>query len=378
MLLLWLGALVALWPTLLGALAEAGLAAAGWPGMQATVSETGVSRTAITLRPEGWRGAPVSLAVDHPWSDLLREGRVHLSLTVPDLAAVPFPPDWGLRATTGRLTFRGVLVWTGGHWDGNGVAEIGGAAGQAGPVDFAGLSGRVPLAGLNPPTIPDDTALTAERVDAGTLMTDAEAVFGLRRNGKISVTKIETAWAGGRLLTRPFVITPAQGGPAAALTLEVVGVDVATVLALADVAGLEGTGALSGRVPMVLNGGRLRIESGRLAADEPGVVRYDSARAPRGALQAEGDTPVGAVMKALSDFRYDTLEMLLDGTVGEEMAARLVVRGANPSFYDGTPVALTLNLSGALDRVVRRGLDSYRLPQRLGEGLAPRVRSGAP
>lgn len=368
--LVWLGVLVALWPFLLAAGVEAGLAAAGWPGMTATVAETGPSRTAVTLRPDGWRGQPVTVAVDHPWSDLLREGRVRLSVTAPDLAAVPFPPAWGLRAAAGRLTYAGTIAWTGGHLDGEGEIAIAGAAGQAAGMDVAGLSGRVPLSGLTPPAIPDDTVLTAERVDAGTVLTDAEVVFGLRRSGKIPVTKVEAAWAGGRLLTRPFVVSP--DGPAAALTLEVVGVDVAAVLALADVPGLEGTGALSGRVPMVLHGDQLRIESGRLAADEPGLIRYDPARAPRGALQAEGETPVGAVLKALSDFRYETLEMLLDGTVGDEMAARLVIRGANPAFYDGTPVALTLNLSGALDRVIRRGIDAYRLPQRLGEGAAAR------
>lgn len=380
LLLVWLGVLAAAWPYLLAALAEAGLAAAGWPGMRVAVTETGLSRTALVLRPEGWRGTPVSVAVDHPWSDLLREGRVHLAATVPDLAAVPFPAAWGVRATTGRLTVRGVLVWADGKLDGNAVADVRGAGGQlamgdAGAMDIAGLSGRVPLSGFDPPVIPDDTKLTAERVDAGTVLTGVEVLFGLRRTGKIAVTRVEAAWSGGRLLTRPFVVSP--DGPAAALTLEVVGVDVASVLALAEVEGLEGTGAVSGRVPMVLHGESLRIESGKLAADGPGVVRYDPARAPHGALQAEGDTPVATVMKALSDFRYTTLEMLLDGTVGEEMAARLVIHGSNPSFYDGYPVALTLNLSGALDQVVRRGLNAYRLPERLGKQVAPRSLPGA-
>jgi len=38
---------------------------------------------------------------------------------------------------------------------------------------------------------------------------------------------------------------------------------------------------------------------------------------------------------------------------------------------------LTLNLSGALDQVVRRGLNAYRLPERLGKQVAPRSLPGA-
>jgi hypothetical protein len=39
--------------------------------------------------------------------------------------------------------------------------------------------------------------------------------------------------------------------------------------------------------------------------------------------------------------------------------------GANPEFYNGYPVAFTLNLSGALEAIVRRGVTAYTIPDTL-------------
>jgi hypothetical protein len=67
-------------------------------------------------------------------------------------------------------------------------------------------------------------------------------------------------------------------------------------------------------------------------------------------------------MQALTDFRYESLAIDIDGTAGKTMTLGLKVRGANPEFQDGYPVVLNVNLSGALDTIVQRGINTWRIP----------------
>ena len=52
------------------------------------------------------------------------------------------------------------------------------------------------------------------------------------------------------------------------------------------------------------------------------------------------------------------------------MTIGMKIRGKNPNFYDGYPVELNLNVSGELDRILRRGLAGYRVPDMIREKLA--------
>jgi hypothetical protein len=51
------------------------------------------------------------------------------------------------------------------------------------------------------------------------------------------------------------------------------------------------------------------------------------------------------------------------------MKIGLHVRGANPSFQDGRPVELNLNLDARLADLVRAGVASYRVPTAVEERL---------
>ncbi len=53
----------------------------------------------------------------------------------------------------------------------------------------------------------------------------------------------------------------------------------------------------------------------------------------------------------------------MEGQAGGELAVGIAIRGSNPAFYDGYPVALNLKVSGALDRILRQSLDTYRIPE---------------
>ena len=67
--------------------------------------------------------------------------------------------------------------------------------------------------------------------------------------------------------------------------------------------------------------------------------------------------------KALEDFRYQGLDIDVDGKVYGELNIRMHIRGSNPELYDGYPIELNVGLEGALGKLLQQGLVGYRIPE---------------
>ncbi len=109
------------------------------------------------------------------------------------------------------------------------------------------------------------------------------------------------------------------------------------------------------------------IEGGELEAAGPGWLRYRSDGVPA-ALQQGGEN-VGLLLQALENFRYEALRITLDGRTDAEMDIGLHVKGANPDLYDGYPIELNLDLEGELANILRSGLATYQIPERIRERM---------
>jgi hypothetical protein len=149
--------------------------------------------------------------------------------------------------------------------------------------------------------------------------------------------------------------------PVLNLALEADGVDLQQLLALAAIDGLSASGTLHGNLPLHVSTGTVAIETGRLETTGPGTLRYDPTNPPA-FLSGDPGSGTDMLLQALTDFRYDSLALSIDGTAGGEMTLSFAIRGSNKDFYDGYPVALNLKVGGALDTILRRGLATYRIP----------------
>lgn len=284
---------------------------------------------------------------------------VAFSATGPDMGRlVPALPA-GLSVTAGRISARGHATWSGAGIDGAGAVLLDGVAAALGPAAVVGVNGVVRLSGLTPPVVPTGQVLAVKLLDVGLPLTDGTVAFGYGADGRLAVERAEWRWAGGSLRTRPFRLDPTD--PSGRVVLEAERIDLGRLLDLAAVEGLSATGGLSGTLPVRIDGGTVRIDGGTLAAVAPGRLSYDP-ELPPSFLQGDPGSPTEILRGALTDFRYQDLRMTVDGTAGGELAVRLTVEGFNPDFYDGHPVRLNLNLSGALDRILRQSLDAYRIP----------------
>ena len=291
---------------------------------------------------------------------------IRLAENGPGLAAISPLAATFLEKASGTLSGKATLTRTPKGLTTAGQAVVKGLAGAAGPVTVAGVSGTIALSSLSPPIIPDGQKLSIGLLDVGIPLTDVTLLFGYGRDGRLDVDRAEWRWAGGMLHADPFELAPDK--PKGTVTLHADGIDAGRLLELIAVDGLEATGKLAGTLPVVFAGDTVTLNGGVLESAGSGTLRYDPAQPPSG-LKGEEGSPTAMLMGALTDFRYETLRITIDGQAGGELSAGFSLRGANPSFYDGYPVALNLKLSGALDRILRQNLDVYRIPDTLRDRM---------
>lgn len=317
-------------------------------------------QTAVTLAtPRGTAEGTLRLT-------MTRDGALHrgqATLTAP-AKGLPVLTHWTgagtIAETVGTLTVKARLTWDGAALSAQGDLLLADVAGQFGPVSASGINGVLSLPSLFPPVVAPGQTLAVKLLDVGLPLTDGTLRFGYGAKGRLSVERAEWRWAGGVLRAEPFTIDPAV--PRGTVTLRAEGVHLGPMLAMVAVDGLEASGTVSGSLPVRIGADSVHLDGGLLEADGPGSLRYDPENPP-GFLAGEAGSPTALLMGALTDFRYDTLSATVEGEAGGELAVGIAIRGSNPSFYDGYPVALNLKVSGALDRILRQSLETYRIPE---------------
>jgi hypothetical protein len=174
------------------------------------------------------------------------------------------------------------------------------------------------------------------------------AQFQLRPDGKLVIETAVLEFAGGRLTTENLVTDPECR--AAAGTVTVSDVSVEQLLALLKIPELSGTGKLAGRIAVRVADGRVASAKGTLATAGKGVLRLSDPAIMKNL--AEREDTVGLAMKALANFRYDSLNIDIDvGDGGASGAVLVRLKGANPEVLEGYPFAFNINLETDFGRL---------------------------
>ncbi len=268
----------------------------------------------------------------------------------PVLAGLP------IEAAGGTVSVQGRLGW------GPGASSEAELRLQDGAVAVPGLAAdriaaTLRATSLLPLVLPAGQRVTVGALDIGLPMTDGELVFGLTQGQQVEVSALGFDWAGGRLSARPFAAR--FGAAEQAITLRAENIDLAELLAAAPVEHLAVTGRLSGDVPVRLVGDTIVIDHAELESNGPGTIQY----APPAEPVAVGEDASGGVallLDAVRNFHYDSLTLILSGQTGRTLQVGFRLRGANPDLYGGYPIALNVNVSGALDRILRQSLATTR------------------
>jgi hypothetical protein len=159
--------------------------------------------------------------------------------------------------------------------------------------------------------------------------------------------------------------------------MAVSGVDLAVLLGLVNLEGLDGTGRLGGRLPISLDADGLRITDAEIrATDEGGTIRYRPTGRAGAALGGAG-VALDDFLLALRDFRYDRLSLRVNGDPLGEVSVGISLAGTNPAHRAGQPYVFNLNVDGRLGDLVRKESSAYRIPGEIQRRLEA-ISRGAP
>lgn len=175
---------------------------------------------------------------------------------------------------------------------------------------------------------------------------------------RVDLAAAQMDFAGGILALDKLAFEPTKPLDTA---LKVDHVDLQALLALIDVSGLSGTGAISGSIPIHLDDTGVSIAEGRLAATAPGVVRYVGDALPKELANVDERTghAIGLARDALADFHYTILKFELERAATGEGGLIAHIEGANPRVLDNQPFVLNISLEADFDTLAEILLDGY-------------------
>ena len=308
-------------------------------------------------------GAEVTqVAVEHQ----LSSGTGHAVLDVPGIAFGPnFQPDQLTRLTEGVVALVNGTVRGQGriNWEPGGKVTSTGdfatanmdLAAPFGPVTgFTTSMHFTDLLGLT--TAPHQIA-TAKIVNPGITVTDGVIHYQILPHNLVKIERGEWPFMGGRLILEETVLN--FGSPSAKrLTFELQGFDAKQFVDSLGFQGFELSGTFDGVLPMIFDENGGRIVGGRL-----------DSRAPGGQLKYTGTKPGGlaggVAFDLLSDIRYRTMIIRLDGDLAGEFATRLTVdqvslgpgHGIVASLvhraFSKLPLKLNLNINGPFRALIQ-------------------------
>lgn len=181
----------------------------------------------------------------------------------------------------------------------------------------------------------------------------------------LTLHNAEWQMAGGTVFFADVRLNPAK--PDTSFSVTVSDLSLQQLLQFAKVEGLSADGTVSGVLPLHLRGDEIFIENGIIGTTTPGVVQYAPRELP--AFLQNGNQNMDFVRHVISNFHYESLRFLLDGKAGGDQTIRLEAKGRNPDMAETRPVALNLNLQGALENIFQHHIQAYTIPDNIREKI---------
>ena len=296
----------------------------------------------------------------------LSTGVGHATLNVPGLAFGPsFQPDQLTRLTegvvalvNGTLRGKGRIDWAaGGKVSSTGdfstfnmdlAAPFGPVTGLSTTMHFTDL--------LALETAPHQLAKIAS-INPGITVNNGVIRYQILPNNLVRIERGEWPFMGGKLILHETVLN--FGSPSAKrLTFELQGFDAKQFVDSLGFSGIEITGTFDGVLPMIFDENGGRIVGGRLDSRPSGGELKYSGTKPDG-------TAAGIVFDLLSDIRYKSMIVRLNGDLAGEFATNLTIEGPSlgqthglaaglvRKVFSKIPLRLNVNINGPFRALIQ-------------------------
>ena len=211
-----------------------------------------------------------------------------------------------------------------------------------------GLNGDLDFKSLWPVATEGVQTITVEGVDMDALQLESgQVMFDMPGDETVRVERAYFPWFGGELGVHEASASFAGGEAVAPLRADKV--DLAQVLEYIDADGLSGQGLLSGVLPLIVEGGKARIENGVLKSDGSGAIRYRSEVAATAAATSD---QAQIAFDLLRDLQYDVLSVTINGPLDGRLQFQIKAEGVGLLTRQdqevAVPVKYNINLDAAL------------------------------
>jgi hypothetical protein len=274
-----------------------------------------------------------------------------------DLVAFLRPLRTVFDSVTGELAWRGeVELSPAGEIELTGGVRLDQAGIAVGALRVAGLRGELALDSLRSLRIAP-SELSFERVSVGPGIESGGGTLEMT-DGELRVTGLLGRSLGGEIAADLRASRSGEG--AARVACEAISID--ALARFLEVADFSGEGSLSGELELAFDAERAHIRAGSLRALAPGALKYLPA-APPAALEAAARES-SVLLRALEDFRFDTLEAQL-APASDGVEAHIALDGRNPELQGGRPVELRARIVAPLDELLALSDAWQRLVRRI-------------
>jgi hypothetical protein len=301
---------------------SAELAHSAWTGAFALASGAGHPIGTIRLRHD--------LAAGVGRADIEASG---LAFAENGLQPAELTPMAGAaRQADGATPFTGWFAWAPGRPAASGgelVLRDARFSGAFGPV--SGLSADIRFDSLAPLTTPPDQALTIAEVRSLVPMTQVSATFALHPHG-VAIESAKATLAEGIVSLEPAIV-PFSQRPAFTAAIDFEHVNVGELIAASNLASaVQLQASLDGRIPFAVEGDRVTITNGRLAATGPGRLTISrkalsGATATKAVASGQAAFAQELAYQAMEDLAFDQLDATLNSQPNERLGVLFHIKG---------------------------------------------------
>jgi len=319
--------------------------------------------TTGTLRHPDTGTLVTDVAIEHN----LNSGAGHADLDVPGIAFGPsLQPDELTRLTEGVVALVQGTVQGHGRidWSGSGAVTSTGdfstrnmdLAAPFGPVE--GLTTSVHFTDLLGLVSSPGQIATVRSINPGIIVDNGVIRYQLLPDNLVKIERGEWPFMGGRLILDETILNFGSPSPKR-LTFELQGFDARQFIDGLGFSGLQITGTFDGVLPMIFDESGGRIVGGRLDSRPPGGEFAYTGTKPKAGMVA------GLAFDLLSDIRYQSMTVRLDGDLAGEFATRFTIRQISLSNRGGivgslvrgafkdVPLQVNLNISGPFRALIQ-------------------------
>ncbi|MDJ0607781.1 MAG: YdbH domain-containing protein [Kiloniellales bacterium] len=256
-----------------------------------------------------------------------------------------------LEKAAGRAEVEGELTWGPSGPQGAVSLTLEDLSFEAEGTAVAGLGLGLTLSPLLPAVgSPPAQLLVAGRIEQAVPVTDLRVAFRVlpQEPAAVLIEQADFAAMGGRFRVSDTLWVLDR--PEQEAVIQVLGLDLETLLDRLKLEGLEGNGEIVGQIPVRIEDGAVIVADAALRAQRPGRLRFKSEAAAE-MLRAGGE-PVQLLLQALEDFRYDTLTLAGTKDASNEIEIALKLLGNNPAVLEGHPFEFNINLTGNIGPIL--------------------------